>query len=369
MITRTTLFPLIPLLFACGSGGGMEVNVSGAPSNTRVLRVEARNTNASVAVECLGTGACQVPLDLSGALQIRVFAKDDQFILAEGHFEGTRAEGEGPVQVTLTALTERRAPLYMIKKGEGQVLSLPSGVECGAQCRSGFAHYELNTPIKLTATPAAGYEFTGWTGACGGTGCCNVTANKQLTVTANFQPIDVGSGTKTTALSGNCPPSGLNAFPGIKTGVALAELRNWSVCHLDTYNGEAVDLKTLKERCTGRNILLGCRRAGTDQLLVAANAPREDVFMDTGTTGTHEANGAAWYFNEGSSWGFAPLGENVQRALCDVTASSSRFPGHKAQERLCWHTSAGKLEAGWRCGEYYGLSESVLFERVVMQLD
>ncbi len=43
--------------------------------------------------------------------------------------------------------------------------------------------------MTLTATPAAGSTFTGWSGACTGTGACDVTLNGGASVTASFSRI------------------------------------------------------------------------------------------------------------------------------------------------------------------------------------
>jgi sugar lactone lactonase YvrE len=42
------------------------------------------------------------------------------------------------------------------------------------------------TSVTLTATPAAGYTFSGWQGACSGTGSCQVTMNGPESVSAQF---------------------------------------------------------------------------------------------------------------------------------------------------------------------------------------
>ena len=47
------------------------------------------------------------------------------------------------------------------------------------------------TEVTLTADPAAGYTFTGWSGGgCSGTDPCTVTMNADTTVTATFTPIE-----------------------------------------------------------------------------------------------------------------------------------------------------------------------------------
>jgi Divergent InlB B-repeat domain len=62
--------------------------------------------------------------------------------------------------------------------GSGSVVSQPAGISCTASCNADFA---ADTTLTLTATPAAGQSFTGWTGACTGTALtCSfrVDANK-----------------------------------------------------------------------------------------------------------------------------------------------------------------------------------------------
>jgi hypothetical protein len=56
------------------------------------------------------------------------------------------------------------------------------------------ASYSSGTVDVLTATPSGGYSFTGWSGACTGTGTCSVTMSSAQAVTATFSPTSsVGS--------------------------------------------------------------------------------------------------------------------------------------------------------------------------------
>jgi hypothetical protein len=68
--------------------------------------------------------------------------------------------------------------------------------------------YAEDTVVDITATPATGYEFDHWSGACTGTGACSVTMDADKTVTAYFTQVDhdltiavdpVGSGTTNPA--------------------------------------------------------------------------------------------------------------------------------------------------------------------------
>jgi photosystem II stability/assembly factor-like uncharacterized protein len=67
--------------------------------------------------------------------------------------------------------------------GDGSVTSDPSGIDCGSTCAG---TYEEGTSVTLTATPSPGSMFTGWSGACSGTGNCVVTMDNNKSVTATF---------------------------------------------------------------------------------------------------------------------------------------------------------------------------------------
>jgi uncharacterized repeat protein (TIGR02543 family) len=94
--------------------------------------------------------------------------------------------------------------------GNGTVTSTDNFIQCPGTC----THlYPPNTPVTLNATPNAGWIFSGWSGACSGTGPCNITMNQNLSVTATFSQVNYllavsisGSGTVTSTPSGiNCP--------------------------------------------------------------------------------------------------------------------------------------------------------------------
>lgn len=48
------------------------------------------------------------------------------------------------------------------------------------------ATYAKNTEVTVTATPATGHTFTGWSGGCTGTGTCKVVMNSDIMVMAKF---------------------------------------------------------------------------------------------------------------------------------------------------------------------------------------
>lgn len=69
--------------------------------------------------------------------------------------------------------------------GAGTVTSAPAGIDCGLDCGE---EYATGTEVTLTAAPAAGSTFDGFTGGgCSGTGStCTVTVDAAMTVTAIF---------------------------------------------------------------------------------------------------------------------------------------------------------------------------------------
>jgi hypothetical protein len=63
------------------------------------------------------------------------------------------------------------------------VSSEPAGIDCGAKCSHAFTE---GTVVELTPTPGLNSVFTGWSGACSGTGSCKVTMSQARTVSATF---------------------------------------------------------------------------------------------------------------------------------------------------------------------------------------
>ena len=94
---------------------------------------------------CTGTGACSVTMD--AAKSVTATFTLNQFVL------------------TLTTV------------GSGTITASPQPVG---------GTYGAGTVVALTATPGAGYQFSGWSGACTGTGACGVTMNAAKSVTATF---------------------------------------------------------------------------------------------------------------------------------------------------------------------------------------
>ena len=67
--------------------------------------------------------------------------------------------------------------------GSGIIGSSPAGVYCSTTCSVSF---QSGTTVTLAAVTTTGSTFTGWSGACTGTGVCTITLTKPQAVTATF---------------------------------------------------------------------------------------------------------------------------------------------------------------------------------------
>jgi len=92
-----------------------------------------------------------------------------------------------PDGATTDAGTDAPAPFSItVNKtgpGQGLVASSPAGITCGPKCSAPFAPGSV---VTLNATPNPPSTFSGWSGACSGTGPCVVTVDKAITVGAAF---------------------------------------------------------------------------------------------------------------------------------------------------------------------------------------
>ena len=110
--------------------------------------------------------------------------------------------GDRAVTATFVALPTHT--LSVTKVGEGTVTLNPPG-----------GTYPLNTPVSLTATPAAGWMFQGWSGDLSGTASpATLTMTGERAVTATFVRVytvsitKIGQGTVTlTPTGGTYPPN------------------------------------------------------------------------------------------------------------------------------------------------------------------
>jgi Divergent InlB B-repeat domain len=110
------------------------------------------------------------------------------------HWSGGNCAGTGPCERTINssrlvkavfvAVGKRTLTVSRAGSGSGTVSSNTGAIHCGATCS---AEIEASSKITLTAEPAAGSTFAGWSGACTGTAPkCKLAMNEARNVTATF---------------------------------------------------------------------------------------------------------------------------------------------------------------------------------------
>lgn len=83
--------------------------------------------------------------------------------------------------------------------GSGYLTSSPAGIDCGSGGRVAcLSTLDRGTQVTLAPTADSGSEFTGWSGACSGTGGCTVTLNQVSAVVATFSKAAPPSGPPAT---------------------------------------------------------------------------------------------------------------------------------------------------------------------------
>jgi hypothetical protein len=98
-------------------------------------------------------------------------------------------------------------PLSVSEVGSGTVTSSPAGIDCPGTCNANFA---TGTPVTLNARAASGWRFTGWGGACSGTGACKVTVTASTSVTATFAQLFTLTVSKTGRGEVTSKPKGIS---------------------------------------------------------------------------------------------------------------------------------------------------------------
>jgi uncharacterized delta-60 repeat protein len=146
----------------------------------------------------MGGSAAAAALQPDGKIDVAGWAMPNGWVTAE--FAVARYLGGSTLTVARSG------------NGSGSVTSKPAGIDCGSTCSSAYAY---GATVTLTAVPAAGSVFAGWSGACSGTGACAVTLNADTSVTATF---DLATNILTIAKAGKGHGTITSSPTGIRCG-------------------------------------------------------------------------------------------------------------------------------------------------------
>jgi hypothetical protein len=167
----------------------------------------------------------------------------------------------------------------------------------------------------------------------------------QLAVATRIQPS--GSGAPTYYPSG----------PQQNVAVSTVTSGGWTQCYVQLFNGAGTTLETnILNNCTQPYLLVAGRATGSSTLLVAAAAPRADVFAATTANNKTISNGTGWYYRTGYSMGFADPSQALNLSSCDFN--------NTGWQRFCVHLASN---GGYRIGDIVGLNSSTAYERIYYQ--
>ena len=151
---------------ATGGGSGNPVQLTLQPASTGCSLGTPNPSGATTTVTVTGTGlgTCAIAANQAGNANYNAAAQATQ---------------------TFSVTTGLPLTVTNANKTFGTITSDAGGIACGATCSANFIN---GTLVKLTASPVAGYQFSGWGGACRGYGnFCAVTMDAAKSVTARFE--------------------------------------------------------------------------------------------------------------------------------------------------------------------------------------
>ncbi|MDD3813522.1 MAG: hypothetical protein PHZ02_02660 [Desulfocapsaceae bacterium] len=104
--------------------------------------------------------------------------------LLDGTWDYTTGSIKSDCTVIANFFGYQQVSLNLTTVGSGTVISSPSGIDCPGVCSE---DYDANTEVTLTATAAAEFAFTGWSGDCSGAETVTkVTVDTAKSCTATF---------------------------------------------------------------------------------------------------------------------------------------------------------------------------------------
>lgn len=171
----STNFPTTSNAFQPTSGGNWDATV---------LELNSAGSGFIYSSYLGGSGldySTSIALDSLGNVYVTGGEASTNFPITSNAFQSTYGGGSDDAYLAVVSAVTT-FPLTVSVTGTGTVTSNPAGINCGAICSTTFA----SGTVALTAIAGAGSAFTGWSGACSGTGVCNVNMNAAQSVTATF---------------------------------------------------------------------------------------------------------------------------------------------------------------------------------------
>ncbi|MEO8152310.1 MAG: metallophosphoesterase [Rhizobacter sp.] len=232
----------------------------------------------------------------------------------------------------------------MASSGSGMVTSTPSGISCGAACNASFT---ANASVTLSAVPATGYTFQGWSGACTGTTTCSVSMSQARSVSANFA-------TTTPAPTGS-------SF----TFLAYGDSRAGTICdansvHIGLVNKMAAEpadfVFNVGDMVAGMDSTTNWIQRGACTADASRGSLKEIIAPLQGKTPA--AGLPTFYFpvvgNHDDGWGDGWYPDKFGNGFCDVFSPASYVPNH-TQNKAYFADFKNSSVSHYADAQYYSL--------------
>ncbi|MEO8224178.1 MAG: hypothetical protein ABI661_05190 [Gammaproteobacteria bacterium] len=186
-------------LVTAGCGGGSDTGSDPAPSRKLTLNVTGSGTVTSAPADLSCAAPCTVDFtDAASVVLTAAPATGQVFSIWGGDCTGTAPtctlalDRDRTMTAAFVPAGGTGFALEVSVVGGGRVTSQPAGIDCGAACAANLAS---GTAVTLSAVPAAGQVFSGWTGDCSGsTATCALTMSAVRTVVASFASVPTETG-------------------------------------------------------------------------------------------------------------------------------------------------------------------------------
>ena len=182
-ISPTTTVLTGPATSNFGSAVTFNAAITGStPTGTVVFKDAAATiSGCGAVVVAAGNAACTTSAFALGARSVTAEYSGDAGNLPS-------------ISNTLTHTVNPAPTLLTVAKtgaGQGTVSSSPAGIDCGSTCAANFL---TGTVVTLSATPASGSVFAGWSAgtgsaSCSGTASCVINVTAASGITATFVPL------------------------------------------------------------------------------------------------------------------------------------------------------------------------------------
>jgi uncharacterized repeat protein (TIGR01451 family) len=177
-----------------------------------------------------GTGqvvelSTSTPLTVGATITLATFASTDLVpsdltLSGLAHYHGSFIVNPTNLLFVVESVDTYALDVTLSGTGSGTVTSSPAGINCGIDCSETYGY---GTGVTLTASPAAGSVFAGWSGDCSGSANpFAITIDAAKSCTATFVPATVVLGTRTKTVSGSFNINGSIAYTITLTNTGTA---------------------------------------------------------------------------------------------------------------------------------------------------